>query len=128
MSENADKKIKVMAVHRFSNLGLGDIDDSTDLNEALKIREVEYDAGGRIVKETEYSEDGEIGEVLIRKYNDKGNLIELEHYFEGMLSEKTIYEYNNEVLIKEELTYADGGTMITSYTYDESKNVIEKRT
>ena len=117
-----------MVVHRFSNMGLSDIDESTDFEEALKVREVEYDGQGHIVKETEYAEDGEIGEVIIRKYNDKGAISLLEHYFDGMLSESTKYEYNVDgLVIKEELTFADGGVLISDYTYDEHKNVIGKR-
>jgi hypothetical protein len=129
MSEIQDHKIKTMGVHRFSNLGLTDIDENTDFGEALKIREVEYDEKGHIIKENEFTEEGEIGEVIIRKYNEKGDIIELEHYFEGMLSETTFYEYNADgLVITEKLKYADGGELISSYTYDEHKNVIEKRT
>lgn len=118
-----------MTVHRFSNLGLSDIDETTDFTTALKVREVEYNENGKILKENEYAEDGEIGEVLLRKYNDKGQVIELEHYFEGVLSETTFYEYNEEGLVlTEKLKYADGGELISTYSFDEHKNVIEKRT
>jgi hypothetical protein len=136
MSENhgsvnspQEKKLKLMAVHRFNNMGMADIDETADFTESLKIREVEYDEKGHIIKENEYSEDGELGEELIRKYNEKGNVIEIEHYFEGMLSETTFYEYNEDGLVlTERLKYADGGELISTYTYDEHKNVIEKRT
>jgi len=129
MSEELDNKIKSMVVHRFSNMGLTDIDENTDFADALKIREVIYDEKGRIVKENEFAEDGEIGEVIIRKYDEKGNIIELEHYFEGILSETTFYEYDEKgLVVTEKLKYADGGELISTFTYDELENVIEKRT
>jgi hypothetical protein len=128
MSEPQHIQLKVLNIYRFNDAGMEDVDAAPDLSEALHIREVQYDEKGRVIRETEFTEDNEAGEMFLRTYDDKGNLVEMQHYYEGALSEKTRYEYNNDGLVSSEiLEYADGGKLHTQYTYDDQKNVIEKK-
>jgi hypothetical protein len=128
MSDTENPKIKLLNVYRFSDMGMEDVDAGAELSEALRIREVEYDSNGHVLKETEFTDEETAGEMFIRQYDEKGNLAEMEHYYEGELSEKTTYQYNNEGLVSSEiLVYGDGGKIHTHYMYDSNKNVIEKK-
>src|ERR1051326_2651974 len=128
MGESATRKIKAQSIYRFNDKGMGDV-NTEDVSEALHIRKVDYDGSGNVLRETDFSEDGEEAELLTRTYNEKGQLTQLEHFFEGQLSERTFFEYDaNGLLSKEKLEYADGGVLITTYSYDENKNVTESIT
>src|ERR1051326_3940997 len=121
------KNIRVMSVIRYGNAGMNDVENMTE-EDSLKVREVIYDERGHVLQETEFSEDGEPAEQFIRTYDDKGNIIGMQHFYEGELSEKTQYEFNGKgLLVNEKLQYADGSFMSTDYQYDESDNVTEKR-
>ena len=121
------KNIRVMSVIRYGNAGMNDVENMTE-EDSLKVREVIYDERGHVLQETEFSEDGEPAEQFIRTYDDKGNIIGMQHFYEGELSEKTQYEFNGKgLLVNEKLQYADGSFMSTDYQYDENDNVTEKR-
>jgi YD repeat-containing protein len=128
MPEEKKNSIRLLSVYRFSDLGMEDVEGAPDLSEALKIREVEYDEKGHVLREVEYTEEAEPGEMFLRTYDEKGNLAEMQHFYEGQLSEKTTYTYNNNGLVSSEtLEYADGGRFHTQYTYDGENNLIEKK-
>ncbi|HEY6161995.1 MAG TPA: hypothetical protein VI112_12250 [Bacteroidia bacterium] len=127
VQEVIPRSIKVMAVIRYGNAGMNDVKDMTE-EDALKVREVVYDEKGHVMQETEFSEDGEPAEQFIRTYDEKGNIVEMQHFYEGELSERTQYEFNDKgLLAREKLLYADGSMMITDYQYDENDNVIERK-
>ena len=128
MSEAVNKKIRKLSVHRFADVGMDEFDPVTEIEDALKIREVDYDEHGKVLKETEFNEEGEPAEMFLRTYDEKGNILELQHYYEGELSETTHYGYNEALLpVKERLSYADGGVLITEYVYNSEGNVLEKK-
>jgi YD repeat-containing protein len=128
MSEAAKSKLKKVNVYRFNDSGMEDVDAAPDLSEAMRIREVEYDSNGHVIKETEFTDDEAVAEMFVRTYDDKGRLVEMQHFYEGELSEKTAYEYNTDGLVSSEiLEYADGGKLLTRFTYDENGNVLEKK-
>jgi hypothetical protein len=129
VKEPVKEKVKSLNVYRFSDEGAEDVADAEDLTEAMRIREVIYDEKGHVIRETELDEDGNASEMYVRSYNEKGAITEMQHFYEGALSEKTLYQYDADGLLTgERLEYADGSVMHTTYSFDDLKNVTGKKT
>jgi len=78
------------------------------------------------------SNDGDFGEYLSKKiyiYNEKGDEIEQNWYYEGNLSSKQINKYNDKGMISESSIYKSDGTFVKkeTYKYDNLGNRIEMK-
>lgn len=87
---------------------------------------MEFNKNGQMVSKNIYydsSDELELREKEIYKYNDKGLLIEKDEYWEnGNLWGKEVYEYDDYNHVTDEYDYDSDGNIRTHYHYEYDKN------
>lgn len=123
-----DKKIKSLSVYR-KNLVLKSSADEEPSEEEFLISESQYEpAFGKLLKETQFGEDGQVEQVMSYTYNENGFLTGEELLeADGSVLERRTFEPDSKGRIANEFVhYADGSADRIAYTWDEKGRVIKK--
>ena len=121
---------RVQNVYRLPN---GEWEDFAELAEIdkskfYKVFHREMRAGGELVEEVEYDQDGNEVQRTKNIFGDKGKITLHELYNEGVLAEKLNYEYDEKDRVAKEIRqFEEGFPLTTIYTYDDQDRIIEKR-
>jgi len=92
-----------------------------------KLHFSERDKKGNELLKAEYDTDGTETERFEYAY-DNNKIFKQLHYYENELAETFTYQYNEAgLLLKDTLVYNDGSDLVTLYSYDENKNLTEKK-
>jgi len=123
------KSITVLKHDFLDESMLDNLDDEEVEVEPIPSYRTEYDINGKILKEISYTHDGEIEQITINKYNDKGFLIEEILYAgdEEEIIEHISYELHDDGRIKKRLThYQEGADDILEHIYNADGLLKEK--
>lgn len=123
-----DKKIKSLSVYR-KNLVLKSSADEEPAEEEFLVSESQYEpAFGKLLKETQFGEDGQVEQVMAYTYDEKGFLTGEELLdADGSVLEKRSFEPDDQGRIATEfIHYADGSADSIAYAWDEKGRVIKK--
>ncbi len=123
-----DKKIKRLTVYRTNLVLNSAADDEPSLKEFI-VSESHYEpVFGKLLKETQYNESGQVDQVMAYSYNENG-FVTSEELLEadGSILEKKTWQPGTEGRIAREFVhYADGSADRIEYEYDEMGRVIKK--
>jgi YD repeat-containing protein len=120
------KKISIFRTNLVTvGIGQGQIETLPYL-----FNEVEYDAKGEIIAQSNYSAEGLLVEKIAFEYDNQHRVIKQYYYSEpDEPSEVIQYERDEKgLLVKDIKHYMDGSFDITTYTYDDQKRLTEKTT
>lgn len=123
-----DKKIKSLSVYR-KNLVLKSSAADEPVEEEFLVSESQYEpAFGKLVKETQFGEDGQVEQVMSYTYNENGFLTGEELLeADGSVLEKRSFEPDDQGRIATEFVhYADGSADRIAYVWDENGRVVKK--
>ncbi len=87
----------------------------------------EYDAEGRLYKESDYDSDGTLDDYTVYIYDQNGRVIREDDYHEdGVLDEYHLLEYNAQGVLTKKTTYNESGVLNDSYEYGEDGTLLKK--
>jgi len=131
----------IQAVADVNGDGEQNILDYQQLYDTIRrtVTEVEYDGNVRVVKKSYYNADGIIEKCVIYRYNEDGNEFyrseikydgagrekRTEYYWDGKLSEYTVFEYDDANGQKTATNYTAGGIRKTVIQYDAEDRIVK---
>lgn len=87
-----------------------------------------YNEKGNVIELNNYKSEGSLSSMYSYKYNDKENIIELNIYnSDGSLDIKHSYKYDNKGNNTEEQHTKNGRSWLDTYKYDSKGNIIENK-
>lgn len=95
------------------------------LREIDEIQLFKFNDDWNLIEYTSYDGDGKVQAKTVNKLNDLGLIIEKIDVFDGKLSSRTAYEYDNNGNLLEEKTFSDNGVIRRSFAYDNDNNKIK---
>ena len=128
---NSEKRLMVRSVYEYSNKGYYDKSISENFNKDGSVdKEIilyKYDDKGNRIQMQFVDEDGNILSTYKSKYNENGREIECSMYNnQSILENRLEYIYNEEDCCVETRTYFNEVlTSITLFKYDEYKHILE---
>ncbi len=112
------------AVYETDNEGRKTKQTINQNDEAESWSTFEYDAKGNMIKQTNYEKDGSVLDYTVYEYDDNSNKIKDVWYLNDS-SQTSIYEYDNDKLIKVSIYDANGAfARYVLYTYKD--DLVEK--
>lgn len=123
-----DKKIKSLSVYRKNLVLKSSADEVPDEQEFLISESFYEPAFGRLLKEIQYSDDGQVEQIMAYTYDENGFLTGEELLeADGSVLEKRSFEPEDQGRIANEFVhYADGSADRITYAYDDKGRVIKK--
>jgi hypothetical protein len=120
-----NKQVLSVTITRYDYIIRNVNDEELDLH-GHRSSYTEYDRDGRLVKEIRYDRSGNVEDMHLYRYNERGFLITDAYYPEEDLeAEKTTYEHNDRGLpVKSTKQYLDGSTDTVTYFYDDTDRLI----
>ena len=124
-----DNRIKGITITQFDYVIRNINDEELDIHGHAH-HYSEFDHNGNLLKEIKYNRYGEFEEMFDYGYDQTGNLIRESYYpEENELAEEKIFSRNDSGLIVQALkNYQDGSIDTTTFLYDDSNQLIEKKT
>jgi len=100
----------------------GGFKDNLPNETAFLFLEQFFDKKNNKTKEIILSEEGDEEQIIIYEYDTDGKLISEQHHFLfDEIEEKTIFNYNNDLLIEKKKEYSYGNIETTLFSFDENK-------